>query len=71
MNEERIYKASELAKLFSVDLKTIHNWTNKGRIPSFRTPGRHLRFHAKDVDALLAACGQAPPTDTETTATAE
>jgi len=33
-----------------VDLKTIHNWADRGDIRHFRTPGRHLRF--RRVEAL-------------------
>ena len=33
----------------SVDLKTIHNWVDRGKLPALRTSGRHLRFWPLDV----------------------
>ncbi|MEP7126566.1 MAG: helix-turn-helix domain-containing protein [Byssovorax sp.] len=53
--------ASDLAALCEVDLKTIHNWVDRGRIPHFRTPGRHLRFRAADVAEFLRAWGYSVP----------
>jgi len=44
-----------------VDLKTIHNWVERGCIPHFRTPGRHLRFQAVDVAKFLREWGYAIP----------
>lgn len=41
--------ASDIAAIFQVDLKTVHNWTERKGLPSFRTPGRHLRFRRSDV----------------------
>jgi excisionase family DNA binding protein len=45
--------ATELARFCGVDLKTIHNWTNAGKIPGHRTEGRHLRFKRLDVVDFL------------------
>lgn len=58
---EKLLTASDLATLCEVDLKTIHNWVDRGRIPHFRTPGRHLRFRAADVAEFLRAWGYAVP----------
>ncbi len=44
-----------------MDLKTIHNWADKGEIPHFRTPGRHLRFRRLDVLDFLRKYGYAIP----------
>jgi excisionase family DNA binding protein len=49
--------ATQVARFCSVDLKTIHNWVNKGKIPSARTAGRHLRFRPLDVVDFLRAYG--------------
>jgi excisionase family DNA binding protein len=57
----RLVTASELATLCEVDLKTIHNWVDRGRIAHFRTPGRHLRFRAADVADFLRVWGYAVP----------
>ena len=58
---EKLLTASDLAALCEVDLKTIHNWVDRGRIPHFRTPGRHLRFRAADVAEFLRTWGYTVP----------
>jgi excisionase family DNA binding protein len=58
---EKLLTASDLATLCEVDLKTIHNWVDRGRIAHFRTPGRHLRFKAADVAEFLRAWGYSVP----------
>jgi excisionase family DNA binding protein len=58
---EKLLTASDLASLCEVDLKTIHNWVDRGRIAHFRTPGRHLRFRAADVADFLRAWGYTVP----------
>src|SRR5690349_11558879 len=58
---EKLLTASDLAALCEVDLKTIHNWVDRGRIAHFRTPGRHLRFRAADVAEFLRAWGYTVP----------
>lgn len=55
------FTATHLAAFCGVDLKTIHNWANKGKVPHFRTPGRHLRFKPLDVKAFLEAFGYDVP----------
>lgn len=49
----RWLSATQVARLCGVDLKTIHNWVNKDKIPVLRTRGRHLRFWPLDVTAFL------------------
>lgn len=56
-----LYTASDVARFCQVDLKTIHNWADKGEIPHFRTPGRHLRFRRLDVLDFLRKYGYAVP----------
>jgi excisionase family DNA binding protein len=51
----RLVSAKELARYCDVDLKTIHNWTNRGKIDGIRTAGRHLRFRRLDVVDFLRA----------------
>lgn len=54
-------KATDVAKLCSCDLKTVHNWCDKDKLPHFRTPGRHLRFKAADVVPFLEKYGYPVP----------
>jgi excisionase family DNA binding protein len=56
-----LFTASDVARFCQVDLKTIHNWSDKGEIPHFRTPGRHLRFRRLDVLDFLRKYGYAVP----------
>jgi len=56
-----LFTASELARFCHVDLKTIHNWVEKGEIRHFRTPGRHLRFRRPDVLDFLHKYGYPVP----------
>lgn len=65
---QHIFTASDLAKFCQVDLKTIHNWANSGRIEFFRTPGRHLRFKATPVRNFLDAYGYDVPDDVRSAA---
>jgi excisionase family DNA binding protein len=56
-----LYTASDVARFCQVDLKTIHNWADKGEIRHFRTPGRHLRFRRLDVLEFLRRYGYSFP----------
>lgn len=56
-----LYTASDVARFCQVDLKTIHNWADKGEIRHFRTPGRHLRFRRLDVLDFLRKYGYPIP----------
>jgi excisionase family DNA binding protein len=56
-----LFTASEFAGFCHVDLKTIHNWADKGQIRHFRTPGRHLRFRRLDVLDFLRKYGYPIP----------
>lgn len=56
-----LFTASEFAHFCGVDLKTIHNWADKGQIRHFRTPGRHLRFRRLDVIDFLRKYGYPIP----------
>src|SRR5258708_8104962 len=53
--------ASQFARFCHVDLKTIHNWADKGEVRHFRTPGRHLRFRRGDVLDFLRKYGYPVP----------
>ena len=54
MNE--ILTRREVAALFGVCAPTISRWTTLGVFPApFRTPGGRLRWHARDIRAILEA----------------
>jgi excisionase family DNA binding protein len=50
-----LYTGQDVARFCEVDLKTIHHWADRGRIPHHRTEGRHLRFRRNDVVRFLRA----------------
>lgn len=56
-----LFTASQFAHFCHVDLKTIHNWAEKGEIRHFRTPGRHLRFRRLDLLDFLQKYGYPVP----------
>lgn len=58
-----LFTASQVARFCQVDLKTIHNWADRGQIPHFRTPGRHLRFRRPHVLDFLRKYGYPIPTE--------
>ena len=58
---KELFTASEVARFCQVDLKTIHNWSDRGEIRHFRTPGRHLRFRRSDVLDFLRKYGYPVP----------
>jgi excisionase family DNA binding protein len=58
---KELFTASEVARFCQVDLKTIHNWADRGEIRHFRTPGRHLRFRQVDVLDFLRKYGYPVP----------
>ena len=56
-----LFTASQIARFCQVDLKTIHNWADRGQISHFRTPGRHLRFRRPHVLDFLRKYGYPIP----------
>lgn len=53
--------SGELAALLRVDLKTIHNWVNRGHLVGRRTSGRHLRFDRIQVVRFMRGYGYPVP----------
>lgn len=58
---EPIYVASQVASIWNVDLKTVHNWVERGDIEAFCTPGRHLRFRRRSLLHFLRRYNMAIP----------
>lgn len=56
-----IYTAQDVARFCEVDLKTVHHWADRGRVPHHRTEGRHLRFRRNDLVRFLRAHGYPLP----------
>jgi excisionase family DNA binding protein len=56
-----VFSGWDVARLCDVDLKTVHNWVNKGKLRCRRTEGRHLRIQRVDLVAFLRERGTAMP----------
>jgi excisionase family DNA binding protein len=56
-----VYTAQTVADFCEVDLKTVHHWADRGKVPHFRTDGRHLRFRRNDIVRFLRAHGYPLP----------
>lgn len=52
---ERPLTPKQVADLFAVSPSAVVAWAEEGKLPYFRTPGGHRRFHRADVTALLKA----------------
>lgn len=53
-----LLKASEVAKLFGVNPKTVYAWIQHGKLPAIRTPMGGVRIEAKVVASLLSGPGE-------------
>jgi CheY-like chemotaxis protein len=56
-----LLSASDLARFCQVDLKTVHNWVERGLVRHFRTPGRHIRVRRQDAVDFLRRYGYPLP----------
>lgn len=54
---ENYLPPASVARLFSVNIKTVGRWAADGKIASIRTPGGHRRYSETSVRALLQQQG--------------
>lgn len=54
MNTDRMLTAAEVAGLLGVSIKTVLNWHERGKLPSYKL-GRAVRFRESEILAWLAA----------------
>lgn len=52
-NHTEWFTLSEASKLLGVHPATIRQWSDEGKLATFRTPGGHRRFARSDIDRLL------------------
>ena len=45
---------NEASKRLNIHPATLRDWSDRGKIRTFRTPGGHRRFSGEDVDALAS-----------------
>ncbi len=43
----------QIAKVCGVSRRSVNNWINSGKLPSFKTPGRHNRVRMSDFLTFL------------------
>lgn len=53
--------AGDVSRSLKVDLKTVHNWVQRGLLHGSRTPGGHLRFLRTEVIRFLRQRGRTVP----------
>ena len=57
MSRKSVFTTFETAKLCHVSPLSIINWVNAGRLPAFRTPGRHRRIRREDLIRFMRENG--------------
>jgi excisionase family DNA binding protein len=62
-NQQKLLGITQAAKILGVHPLTVRNWTDKGHLPYFRTPGGHRRFRQEDLEAFLIQINRNPSTD--------
>src|SRR5436853_7813271 len=48
-----IYTTHEVSRLLQVNPRSVINWIDQSRLPSYRTPGGHRRIRRDDLLAFL------------------
>lgn len=49
--------STQVARLFTVDPRTVVRWAEAGHLATIRTPGGHRRFSRIQVQALIRESG--------------
>jgi excisionase family DNA binding protein len=59
----RYLTAAEVASFCGGTYKSVHNWAKERGLPHFFTPGRHIRFKAREVAPWLREHGYDIPAE--------
>ena len=57
-SDDQLLSITKAAKILGVHPLTLRNWSEKGQIPFYRTPGGHRRFRQQDLANFLAGMSQ-------------
>jgi len=58
-----LYTTFEIAKLLGVDMGSVIDWCQQGKLAAFKTPGGHRRINAQDLTEFLIRYNMpVPPT---------
>ena len=49
----RLMSLIEVATAFQASPQSVRLWAKKGLVPSFHTPGGHLRFYADEIEPIV------------------
>jgi len=60
-SNQNLLTAGDVSRALRVDLKTVHNWVQRGFLRGSRTPGGHLRFLRTEVIRFLRRRGRIVP----------
>jgi excisionase family DNA binding protein len=52
VQRDEVLTVQQAARMLGVSIDTVRTWADAGRIPSWRTPGRHRRFSAAALQNL-------------------
>ena len=55
------FKIPQVAKACQVEIETVRNWIEDGRLKAHKLAGRSVRIHADDVAALFTESPPRPP----------
>ncbi len=53
-NNNRWLSIDAACKILGVDQSTLRRWSDRGKVPVFRTPGGHRRYREADMHAFVA-----------------
>src|SRR5713226_4530514 len=53
LKAKTIYTTHEVSRLLQVNPRSVINWIEQSRLPSYRTPGGHRRIRRDDLLAFL------------------
>jgi excisionase family DNA binding protein len=57
-DDDQLLSITRAAKILGVHPLTLRNWSEKGQIPFYRTPGGHRRFRQQDLADFVAGMSQ-------------
>ncbi|MBA2505381.1 MAG: helix-turn-helix domain-containing protein [Thermoleophilaceae bacterium] len=52
-SQEPLQRVSQAAEYLGVSVGSLRNWSDKGLVPVYRTPGGQRRYRAADLDAAV------------------
>ena len=60
---KRLLNVGEAATYLGVSAASLRTWSDKGLVPSYRTPGGQRRYSRDDLDRFIESMRQPSPAD--------